>query len=30
MGLDMDLCKKIYIGGNFEHNDISGEIKIYL
>jgi len=28
MGLDMYLRKKIYIGANFEHNEIAGEINI--
>lgn len=28
MGLDMYLLKKIYIGANFEHNEIAGEINI--
>lgn len=28
MGLDMYLRRKIYIGANFEHNDVKGEIKI--
>jgi len=28
MGLDMYLTKRIYIGGNYEHNKVSGEINI--
>lgn len=28
MGLDMYLRKKIYVGANFEHNEIAGEINI--
>ena len=28
MGLDQFLTRKIYVGGNFEHNEVSGEINI--
>lgn len=28
MGLDMYLRRKLYIGGNFEHNNIAGKVEI--
>jgi hypothetical protein len=28
MGLDMYLTKKIYVGGNYEHNNVTGKISI--
>jgi hypothetical protein len=29
MGLDMTLTKKIYVGGNYEHNGITGDINLF-
>jgi hypothetical protein len=28
MGLDMYLSKKIYVGGNYEHNNVKGEVNL--
>ena len=28
MGLDMYLSKKIYVGGNYEHNNVKGKIEL--
>jgi hypothetical protein len=29
MGLDMYLTKKTYVGANYEHNEVAGEIKLF-
>lgn len=29
MGLDMYLTKKVYVGANYEHNNISGSVEIF-